>query len=147
MTLGENYIQELIQKANELPKEIKWHFIGGLQTNKCKTLASSVPNLFAVETVDTAKKANELNKGRKALDPQPSGKLKVYIQVNTSGEESKSGVDPEAVEELAKHVKNECEALELYGLMTIGALATSQEHGENQDFKVAVFLNRRKLLS
>lgn len=94
-----------------------------------------MPNLFAVETVDTAKKANELNKGRKTLESQ-DGPLKVFIQVNTSGEESKSGVEPDNVEELAKHIKNECDALELYGLMTIGALATSQEHGENQDFKV-----------
>lgn len=53
---GENYVQELIEKAKLLPDDIKWHFIGGLQTNKCKDLAK-VPNLYSVETIDSLKKA------------------------------------------------------------------------------------------
>lgn len=133
---GENYVQELLTKAAELPSDIQWHFIGGLQSNKCKTLASSIPNLFAVETVDTLKKANELNKGRKTLDGARDGRLNVFIQINTSGEEDKSGVEPEKAADLASHIIQECDALSLYGVMTIGALATSREHGENQDFKV-----------
>lgn len=93
-----------------------------------------MPNLFAVETVDSAKKANELNKGRKQLEL--SEKLRVFVQVNTSGEAEKSGIEPEEAEGLAKHIMDECEQLQLYGIMTIGALATSQGQGENQDFKV-----------
>ena len=50
---GENYVQELIGKAQELPKDIKWHFIGGLQTGKCKDLAKGIDNLYAVETIDS----------------------------------------------------------------------------------------------
>src|SRR5690606_32703652 len=94
---GENYVQELIEKAEQLPKEVRWHFIGGLQSNKCKALAK-IPNLWAVESVDTSKKADQLSKGRlEAGHPR----LKVFIQVNTSGEESKSGCTPQEVEELA----------------------------------------------
>lgn len=59
---GENYVQELIEKAELLPTEIRWHFIGGLQTNKCKDLAK-VPNLFSVETVDSLKKAKKVERG------------------------------------------------------------------------------------
>ena len=124
---GENYVQELIEKASSLPKDIQWHFIGGLQSNKCKQLASSVENLV-VETLDTEKKANELSKGR-------STPLSVFIQVNTSGEDSKSGIAPEEAINLAKHVLT-CENLDLKGVMTIGAIAASKDHAsENEDFK------------
>ena len=82
---GENYIQELVGKAPELPQDIQWHFIGHLQSNKAKTLLSQVPNLYMIETVDTPKLANLLHKQLNGA----STKLKIMIQVNTSGEEQK----------------------------------------------------------
>ena len=63
---GENYVQELTEKADLLPRSIRWHFIGGLQSNKCKNLAA-IPNLWCVSSVDSVKKANGLESGRKAL--------------------------------------------------------------------------------
>jgi pyridoxal phosphate enzyme (YggS family) len=113
--------------------------IGGLQSNKCKQLAESVPNLWCVSSVDSAKKANELEKGRKALLEKDgeAEKLRVMIQVNTSGEAEKSGVEPDATAELCKHVLEQCPHLQLFGLMTIGAIARSQEttaENENEDF-------------
>ncbi|EME41615.1 hypothetical protein DOTSEDRAFT_90415 [Dothistroma septosporum NZE10] len=137
---GENYSDELIEKAGLLPKSIRWHMIGGLQTNKCKPLASKVPNLWCVSSVDTAKKANELEKGRKSLAETASltEKLRVLVQVNTSGEESKSGVEPREATELCKHVRERCPSLQLAGLMTIGAIARSREASSaeamNEDF-------------
>ncbi|KAI5361035.1 Putative pyridoxal phosphate homeostasis protein [Septoria linicola] len=137
---GENYSDELTKKANLLPRSIRWHMIGGLQTNKCKPLASEVPNLWCVSSVDTAKKANELEKGRKSLAEKESltEKLRVLVQVNTSGEESKSGVEPKDASELCKHVRDQCPSLQLAGLMTIGAIARSQEASSaealNEDF-------------
>jgi PLP dependent protein len=82
---GENYIQELIAKASSLPDDIKWHFIGSLQTNKCKLLVEKVPNLWCVETVDSRKKAKLLEAG--AVAGGRKEQLKVFVQVNTSGEE------------------------------------------------------------
>jgi len=78
---------ELLEKAASLPITINWHFIGALQTNKCKHLAEKIPNLWAVESVDAVKKADALEKGRAALlSTSPSSpKLRVYVQVNTSG--------------------------------------------------------------
>ncbi|GIZ45873.1 hypothetical protein CKM354_000902100 [Cercospora kikuchii] len=137
---GENYSDELTKKAGLLPRSIRWHMIGGLQTNKCKPLASEVPNLWCVSSVDTAKKANELEKGRKSLAEKESltEKLRVLVQVNTSGEESKSGVEPKDATELCKHVRDQCPSLQLAGLMTIGAIARSQEASSpdvlNEDF-------------
>ncbi|KAH7412402.1 hypothetical protein BKA64DRAFT_658800 [Cadophora sp. MPI-SDFR-AT-0126] len=135
---GENYAQELMEKAEVLPKDIKWHFIGGLQSNKCKPLASTLSNLYLVSSVDSSKKATQLNAGRGSLSPSPSTPLNIHIQVNTSGEASKSGVTP-GVETtaLAKHILETCPHLHLLGLMTIGAIARSKAAGEgeeNEDF-------------
>ncbi|ODV92022.1 hypothetical protein CANCADRAFT_21470 [Tortispora caseinolytica NRRL Y-17796] len=125
---GENYVQELLDKSKVLPKDINWHFIGGLQSNKCKTLAAEIPNLWAVETVDTEKKATKLDANRSGLSP-----IRVFIQVNTSDEPEKSGVSPDDLIPLAKHIIDSCPNLHLQGLMTIGALARSQAAAESSD--------------
>ncbi|PNY15643.1 proline synthetase associated protein [Trifolium pratense] len=114
---GENYVQEIVEKAPQLPQDIQWHFIGHLQSNKVKTLMSAVPNLAMVEGVDNQKVANNLDRMVSTLG---RNRLRVLVQVNTSGEESKSGVDPSSCVDLAKHVKLSCPNLEFSGLMTIG---------------------------
>ncbi|KAF9964373.1 hypothetical protein BGZ70_006555 [Mortierella alpina] len=129
---GENYVQELEEKSKELPSDIQWHFIGSLQSNKCKTVAA-IPNLFVVETVDSAKKASTLDKAcAAAARPEP---LRIFLQVNTSGEESKSGMSPGESLEVARHVLSNCPHLKLAGLMTIGSPNPDLENGENPDFK------------
>jgi len=114
---GENYVQELLEKAPELPDDIQWHFIGHLQSNKVKSLLEGVPNLCVLETVDSAKLATRLSNMVESIGRPP---LSVMVQVNTSGEDSKFGVEPEGVLELAKHVHEACPHLKLAGLMTIG---------------------------
>ena len=136
---GENYSQELQEKAALLPQTIRWHFIGALQTNKCRPLAESIPNLFSVSSVDTVKKAEALQKGRAALAESGAveEKLRVLVQVNTSGEEEKSGVEPDDAAALCKHISEKCSHLTLGGLMTIGAIARSRAttpETENEDF-------------
>ncbi|KAG0303790.1 hypothetical protein BGZ98_006293, partial [Dissophora globulifera] len=129
---GENYVQELEDKSKELPSDIQWHFIGTLQSNKCKVVAA-IPNLFVVETVDSAKKASTLDKACAAASrPEPLG---IFLQVNTSGEESKSGMLPSEAVEVAQHVVSTCPHLKLTGLMTIGSPNPDLESGENPDFK------------
>ncbi|CDO70643.1 hypothetical protein BN946_scf184756.g9 [Trametes cinnabarina] len=147
---GENYVQELVDKAAQLPQDIRWHFIGSLQSNKAKILAS-IPNLYAVQTVSSVKGATALHKALPADRPTP---LNVLLQVNTSGEDAKSGVPPlttgsppaplpaqadiDASElvQLAKRILMECPRLHLQGLMTIGSLAESLAAAEkpNEDF-------------
>lgn len=100
-----------------LPADIRWRFIGHLQSNKAKALVAGVPGLIAVETVDSAKLATLLSAALAASSPPRS--LDVLVQVNTSGEESKHGVAPGEAAALAAHVAA-LPGLRLAGLMTIG---------------------------
>ncbi|KAH6613282.1 hypothetical protein F5144DRAFT_607206 [Chaetomium tenue] len=140
---GENYAQELSQKAELLPKTIQWHFIGGLQSGRCKDLAK-IPNLWCVSSVDNLKKAQLLDKyrGEKIKAEPETQKLNIHVQLNTSGEESKSGCAPgEELVSLCRSIVNDCPSLHLLGLMTIGAIARSvatTAENENEDFKLLV---------
>ncbi|KAL2259069.1 hypothetical protein VTK26DRAFT_7387 [Humicola hyalothermophila] len=147
---GENYAQELREKAELLPKTIQWHFIGGLQSGRCKDLAK-IPNLWCVSSIDSLKKAQLLDKyrGEKIKAEPETPKLNVHVQVNTSGEESKSGCKPgEEVVSLCRAIVNECPNLHLLGLMTIGAIARSvatTTETENEDF--ALLREQRDLVA
>lgn len=115
---GENYVQEIVEKSPQLPRDISWHFIGHLQSNKVKALLEGVPSLVAIETVDSAKLANKLNN---AVGSMGRNNLDVFVQVNTSGEESKYGVEPgDDCTALCQYISLECPHLRLAGLMTIG---------------------------
>ncbi|XAR56717.1 hypothetical protein NMG60_11037296 [Bertholletia excelsa] len=114
---GENYVQEIIEKAPQLPEDIEWHFVGHLQSKKVKSLLAAVPNLAMVQGVDNEKVANHLDRAVSTIGRKP---LNVLVQVNTSGETSKSGIDPSRCVELVKHIKLCCPNLEFSGLMTIG---------------------------
>jgi PLP dependent protein len=105
----------------------------------CKTLGK-IPNLFCVSSVDTLKKAQLLNTARHtAIQADTSlPKLSIHVQVNTSGEEAKSGCAPgQDTVDLCKSIIETCPNLHLLGLMTIGAIARSKAttaETENEDF-------------
>jgi pyridoxal phosphate enzyme (YggS family) len=150
---GENYIQELVDKSHVLPKDICWHFIGNLQSNKAKTVVSGVGDaLWVIETLASEKTAGLLEKAvaaRLGEDEIPVEKrLKVYIQVNTSKEDVKSGVDPltagsstsdiaeHELVKLATYIYTQCPHLHLLGLMTIGSFSASHDPSKpNPDFE------------
>lgn len=109
--------------------------------------------MFIVETIDSAKKADTLNKA--CVNVGRQNKLKVYVQVNTSGEDcnvriyqvlvcanhfviAKSGVEPQDALDVCKHIKENCPALEIYGLMTIGM--KGRDASNNPDFDVSTYL-------
>ncbi|KAJ6507689.1 proline synthetase associated protein [Mycena vitilis] len=141
LDFGENYVQELEDKAKALPLEIRWHFIGTLQSNKAKFLAA-IPNLYSIQTLTSTKAATALNK---SLPAERTTQLNILIQINTSGEDAKSGLPPLTADadaakaeltQLARHIVAECPRLRLQGLMTIGALEQSLHAGEaNADFE------------
>jgi hypothetical protein len=107
---GENYVQEAVQKMKLLPP-LEWHLIGPLQSNKTRTAAEC----FAwVQTVASEKIARRLSEQR----PAGLAPLNVLIQVNVSGEATKSGVPPAEVLSLARKVKD-LPRLQLRGLMAI----------------------------
>ncbi|SFH62064.1 YggS family pyridoxal phosphate-dependent enzyme [Modicisalibacter xianhensis] len=116
---GENYLQEALDKQVELADltDIVWHFIGPLQSNKTRAVAEH----FAwVHSVDRAKIARRLSEQR----PASLGPLNICLQVNVSGEASKSGADPDDLDALAAEVIA-LPNLRLRGLMAIPAPATS----------------------
>lgn len=82
---GENYVQELVDKASALP-EIEWHFIGHLQSNKCKALLR-VPNLKRISSVDSINLATKLESACAELGRT----VEVLVQVGATGEETKTG--------------------------------------------------------
>ncbi len=115
---GENYLQEALDKMAAVSealhsRKIEWHFIGPIQSNKTRPIAESFD---WVHTVDRLKIAQRLSEQR----PEGTVPLNVCIQVNISGEASKSGVKPEELPELALHVA-QLPRLHLRGLMAIPA--------------------------
>ena len=111
---GENYVQEAIDKIETLrPQrgELEWHFIGPLQSNKTRAVAEQFD---WVQSVDRLKVAQRLSEQR----PPDLTPLNVLLQVNISGEGSKSGVAPGDVESLARAV-GQLPRLKLRGLMAI----------------------------
>ncbi len=110
---GENYAQELDQKARELADlpDIEWHFIGHLQTNKAKLVARAA---HVVHTVDSAVLARELGKRLRAVGRT----MPVLVEVNVAGEAQKHGASPTELAEVLAAVKAEPE-LVLRGLMTL----------------------------
>jgi pyridoxal phosphate enzyme (YggS family) len=116
---GENYIQEIQQKRKELPKDIRFHFIGHLQTNKAKIAAESCS---MIETVDRIKLATSLNNHLKKLDR----KLDILVQVNIGEDKNKSGVSPAKTAELLENLKP-LSMLRVRGLMTIPPFEPSPE--------------------
>ncbi|CAI2378909.1 unnamed protein product [Moneuplotes crassus] len=114
---GENYFQSLRDRAADFPSDIKWHFIGHLQSNKANGLLK-IPNLHVVETVDNTKLAKKLNKACESNERT----LNIFLQVNSSGEVSKSGLPPSEVLNAAEIVIHECTSLNLKGLMSIGKI-------------------------
>jgi hypothetical protein len=113
---GENYVQEALDKMAELADlrdQIEWHMIGPIQSNKTRAVAE---HFDWVHTVDRLKIAQRLNDQRPAHLPP----LKVCIQVNTSGEDSKSGVPPADALALAREVAA-LPRLRLRGVMALPA--------------------------
>jgi PLP dependent protein len=83
---GENYVQELVEKAERLPKDIRWHFIGHLQTNKVRSIAPFIYLIHGVDSVKLLKEiAKQAEKGGRVID--------CLLQVHIAQEETKFGFD------------------------------------------------------
>lgn len=108
---GENYAQELKNKAMYLDKNINWHFIGPLQTNKAKIVAKYAD---WIHTIDRKKIAEKINDECKKINKV----ISACIQINISKEPTKSGINPEDMLVFAKYV-NSMENINLKGIMVL----------------------------
>ncbi|MEO0119262.1 MAG: YggS family pyridoxal phosphate-dependent enzyme [candidate division WOR-3 bacterium] len=122
--IGENRVQEAIKKIpliNEF-KNIEWHFVGHLQTNKVK---KAIKHFSCIQSLDRIELAEELEK----VCGKENKVISVFIQVNTSFEDTKFGVSPEDLDKLVEYVLNQPH-LKLEGLMTLGPVSAI-ENKEN----------------
>jgi pyridoxal phosphate enzyme (YggS family) len=112
---GENYVQELLSKASELQargcNDIRWHFIGHLQTNKVKSL---IPIIHAIHSVDSLRLAEEISK---RAAPR---KIPCFLEINIDTEPSKSGFPPEDAPDASTQIAG-LPGIDLRGLMCIPA--------------------------
>jgi PLP dependent protein len=118
---GENYVQEALDKIDDLASEtgLSWHFIGPIQSNKTRPVAEHFAWVHSLERDKTAHRLSEQR-------PPQLPPLNVCIQVNLSGETSKAGVIPQALPALAATL-SELPRLRLRGLMTLPAPETDFE--------------------
>ena len=124
---GENYVQEAVEKMDALPRlPIEWHLVGPLQSNKTRLVAE---RFQWVHTLEREKIARRLCEQRPPAMPP----LEVLVQVNVSGETSKSGVAPHAAAALAQAVAV-LPRLRLRGLMTV-AEPTDDERVQRERFR------------
>ena len=108
---GENYLQEALEKIQQINKpKIEWHFIGPIQSNKCKLIAE---NFSWVQSIDRIKVASRINEYRESMPP-----INVCIQINISNELSKSGVQPHNLKAFINEMKS-FRNLKLRGIMSI----------------------------
>lgn len=116
---GENKVQELCDKYEALPKDIRWHLIGHLQRNKVKYV---VDKAYLIHSVDSLRLAGEIQKEaeKKQVD------VDILIEVNMAGEESKFGVSPEETENLVREV-SKLPNIHIKGLMTIAPVVEKPE--------------------
>ena len=116
---GENKVQEILQKQPVLPQDIRWHMIGHLQRNKVKQV---LPHAVLIHSVDSYRLAEQIS--------QEAGKLgitaKILLEVNVAKEESKFGMMPEDVEEMAGQIAA-LPHLQIEGLMTIAPFVDDPE--------------------
>ncbi|MEI8075570.1 MAG: YggS family pyridoxal phosphate-dependent enzyme [Bacteroidota bacterium] len=124
---GENYVQELVDKQSVLPKDIEWHFIGHLQSNKVKYIA---PFVYLIHGVDSLKLLTEINK-----QAQKAGRvISCLLQMHIATEETKFGMDASELEAaLAASVHLPFASIK--GLMGMASFSDDQEQ-VRKEFKV-----------
>ena len=120
---GENYVQELVEKQTELPADIRWHFIGHLQSNKVKFIA---PFVHLIHGVDSFRLLQEINKqGEKC-----SRVIDVLLQIHIADEETKFGLDEKEVIELLQYVEAQQDALKNVRICGVMGMATATDNAE-----------------
>ena len=124
---GENKVQEILEKYEKLPKDIRWHFIGHLQTNKVKYL---IPFISLIHSVDSLKLLKEINKKAKAKNKV----IDCLIQVKIANEDSKYGFNINEVSDVLNYAL-ELENVSIKGLMGM-ATNTNNNNLIDKEFKL-----------
>lgn len=131
---GENYVQELLEKQQALPPDIRWHFIGHLQTNKAKYI---VPFVHLIHGVDSLKLLKEINKQA----AKANRKVQCLLQVYIASEETKFGLDYTEAENILQQ-KNQFENASIIGLMGMASNTSDKMIVKNEFEQLATFFKK-----
>ena len=123
---GENKVQELLTKVNELPADIQWHLIGHLQTNKVKYIA---PFIDTIQSVDSEKLLIEINKEA----AKNNRIIKVLLQIKIAEEETKYGLEiSEAKEIFSNYLEHKYPNIEILGLMGMATFTDNKNQVKSE---------------
>ena len=117
---GENYVQEVTEKQSQLPNDIRWHFIGHLQSNKVKQIT---PFIHLIQSVDSLKLLQEINKQAKKNDRV----IDCLLQVHIAQEETKFGLDESELNDLLNNSISPYQNIRICGLMGMASLTDDME--------------------
>jgi PLP dependent protein len=140
---GENKIQEMTDKWEQMPKDIEWHMIGHVQTNKVKYMA---PYVSLIHGVDSLKLLQEINKQAAKNNRVIDCLLQVYI----AEEESKFGLDEQELDEILKQVQNDKEEyknIKIVGLMGMATFTENQNQIEKEFKHLKTIFDKFKILN
>ncbi|HTO35420.1 MAG TPA: YggS family pyridoxal phosphate-dependent enzyme [Flavobacterium sp.] len=139
---GENYVQELVDKQPLLPDDVEWHFIGHLQSNKVKYIASFVSLIHGVDSLKLLKEIDKQAKKHNRI-------IDCLLQIHIAEEETKFGLDEEELDKMLKQVQNDKDTFQnvkIIGLMGM-ATFTDDENQIKKEFQYlkSVFDTYKKL--
>ena len=134
---GENKVQEMTSKFNELPKDINWHMIGHIQTNKVKYLA---PYVSLIHSLDSLRLAKEIDK--QAVKNKRV--IECLIQYRISSEETKFGLNENEVLEIME-LKDNFKGIKIIGLMGMASFVDDQNIIDNEFKKLKILFDKIKL--
>lgn len=136
---GENYVQELMEKQPLLPKDINWHYIGHLQTNKVKYIAEYV---HLIHAVDSFKLLKEINKQAAKYDRV----IDVLLQLHVAEEETKHGLDNNEVTELMEYYEAQKATLPNVRIRGVMGMATFTDDMEQVRREFAAIKNMQTII-
>ena len=140
---GENKIQEMTEKWQQMPKDIQWHMIGHVQSNKVKYM---IPYVSLIHGVDSLKLLKEINR----LAAKWRKKVDCLLQIHIAEEETKFGLDEQELEEMLKQVQHEKESFEnirIVGLMGMATFTENQEQIKREFLHLKTIFNKHSQLS
>lgn len=133
---GENYVQELVEKTNQLPKDIRWHYIGHLQSNKVKYIA---PFIHLIHGVDSLKLLKEINKHA----DKNNRVIDCLLQVHITEEETKFGFDEQEINDLFNDLSIESVSnIKICGLMGMASFTEDMSKVRNEFKQLKSIFNK-----
>ena len=140
LDFGENYVQELVDKETVLPKDVRWHFIGHLQSNKVKYIA---PFVHLIHGVDSYRLLQEINKQAKKINRT----IDCLIQIHIATEETKFGFDGAELETLFSSDLASLTNIRIKGMMGMASFSDDATKVRGEFIRLKSFFDKYKALS